>query len=145
MPNEVTSLRESSMYPARTFDKVRYADTDRQGHVNNAHFSEYFETGRVELLYHPDHPLHDEDASFVIASFHIDYRQEIHWPGTVDIGTAIIKIGTSSIRIQQALFQNNHLVATAESVIVHVKDGKSFPLSSPTRNTLQRYVVETAL
>lgn len=26
-------------FPFQTFDKVRYADTDRQGHVNNAAFA----------------------------------------------------------------------------------------------------------
>lgn len=26
-------------FPLQTFDKVRYADTDRQGHVNNAAFA----------------------------------------------------------------------------------------------------------
>lgn len=26
-------------FPLQTFDKVRYADTDRQGHVNNAGFA----------------------------------------------------------------------------------------------------------
>lgn len=35
-------------FPRRTFDKVRYADTDRQGHVNNTAFSSFFETGRVD-------------------------------------------------------------------------------------------------
>lgn len=27
------------IFPFQTFDKVRYADTDRQGHVNNAAFA----------------------------------------------------------------------------------------------------------
>jgi acyl-CoA thioester hydrolase len=26
-------------YPLRTYEKLRYADTDRQGHVNNAIFA----------------------------------------------------------------------------------------------------------
>ena len=38
-------------FPIRTYDKLRYADTDRQGHVNNAVFSTFLETGRVELIY----------------------------------------------------------------------------------------------
>lgn len=28
-------------FPFQTFDKVRYADTDRQGHVNNAAFATF--------------------------------------------------------------------------------------------------------
>ena len=33
-------------FPLRTRDKLRYADTDRQGHVNNAVFATFLETGR---------------------------------------------------------------------------------------------------
>lgn len=125
-------------FPIQSVDKIRYADTDRQGHVNNAVFSEFFETGRVELFYHPDAPLHDNQCSFVIASFHVDYRHEIHWPGTVRCGSAIAKLGTSSIRLVQVLYQDDVLVATCESVIVHVSEvtRKGTPLSESTRQRL---------
>ena len=44
-------------FPLKTYDKIRYADTDRQGHVNNAVFSTFLETGRVKILYNPDYPI----------------------------------------------------------------------------------------
>ncbi|WLR54634.1 hypothetical protein LC048_19785 [Mesobacillus subterraneus] len=53
-------------FPLKTYDKIRYADTDRQVHVNNALFSTFLETGRTELLYAKEQ-LHAENASFVIA------------------------------------------------------------------------------
>ncbi|WP_343068673.1 hypothetical protein [Kaustia mangrovi] len=40
-------------FPLRTSDKLRYADTDRQGHVNNAVFATFMETGRVAFLHDP--------------------------------------------------------------------------------------------
>lgn len=42
-----------------TTDKIRYSDTDRQGHVNNAVFSTFLETGRAERLYRDELPLGD--------------------------------------------------------------------------------------
>jgi acyl-CoA thioester hydrolase len=127
-------------FPLRTFDKVRYADTDRQGHVNNAVFHTCFETGRVEFLYDLQKPLYNPDGSFVIAHANVDYVGEIHWPGTVEIGTGIARIGTSSIRILQGLFQDGTLVATSETVIVHVDQTtkKSKPLSEDARESLMR-------
>ena len=117
-------------YPRRTADKLRYADTDRQGHVNNAVFATFFETGRVALLYDPDGPLHAPDGAFVIAKLSVDFLGEILWPGTVEIGTAVASIGRSSVRLEQSLFQNGRRVAAAESVIVHIGtlDRKSSPL-----------------
>ena len=45
-----------SQFALHAYDKLRYADTDRQGHVNNSVFSTALETGRVELLTLPTRP-----------------------------------------------------------------------------------------
>jgi acyl-CoA thioester hydrolase len=107
-------------FPRHAYDKLRYADTDRLGHVNNAVFSTFFETGRVELLHDPAAPLHGPGCGFVIARVAIDYVAEILWPGKVDIATRVASVGRSSVRLDQALFQDGRHVASAESVIVHV-------------------------
>lgn len=129
-------------FPLQSHDKIRYADTDRQGHVNNAVFSQCLETGRVELLYAPARPLHDVGCTFVIASSKVEYLKEIVWPGTVEIGTAVTRVGTSSITLSQALFQNGLMVATGETVIVHVdpETSRSRPLSNETKSTLARHL-----
>lgn len=119
MGNHVmTSERQLSDFPHRTFDKLRYGDTDRQGHINNAVFCSMMETGRVEFLYDPKQPLYEPGSAFVIARVVIDFRSEILWPGTVEIGTGIASIGRSSFKIEQMLFQNDRCVATGESVVV---------------------------
>lgn len=127
-------------FPIQTFDKVRYADTDRQGHVNNAAFATFLETGRVEFLYDPDNPLAADGASFVIVNLKLNFVSELHWPGRVEIGTAVTKIGSSSLTLSQGLFQNGRCAATAETVIVQVHDqtGKSHPLTDRARAFLAR-------
>lgn len=132
-----------SDFPLQTSDKVRYADTDRQGHVNNAVFSQFFETGRVELLYHPEHPFYSAGCSFVIVSSKIDYLKEIKWPGIIQIGTAIIRIGSSSIHFVQGLFQENRMVATSETVIVQVEtiSTQSRSLSAENKERLLPYLL----
>ena len=132
-------------FPLKSYDKIRYRDTDRQGHVNNANFSTFLETGRTEMLYlSQDKPLHDEDGSFVIAKQDLDLLGEILWPGSVEIGTLVKKIGNSSISLYQALFQNGKLVARAKTVIVHVDNEtkKSKGLSQRARTVLESYMVD---
>ena len=128
-------------YPLHTQDKVRYADTDRQGHVNNAAFASFLETGRVEILYDPRDPLAAEGASFVIARLTLDFRAEIHWPGEVRIGTRVARVGRSSLNLEQALFQDDRCVATAETVIVQVDDAsrQACPLSETTAARLREF------
>ena len=88
-------------FPPRTFEKLRYADTDRQGHVNNAIFATMLETGRGELLYAPAAPIFEAGCAFVIASLHLDFLDELTWPGQVDIGTRVAAIGKSSVTLEQ--------------------------------------------
>ncbi|BBX63316.1 thioesterase [Mycobacterium saskatchewanense] len=120
-----------SQFPLQTYDKLRYADTDRQGHVNNAVFSTALETGRVELLYHPETPLAEPHQSFVIARLELDFRREMTWPGEVAIGTVVESVGRSSFTLKQGLFQKNECVAIARTVIVMIdKQSSPCPLSA---------------
>ncbi len=131
-------------FPSRTYDKLRYGDTDRQGHVNNAVFASFLETGRVELLYHSERPLLPDGASFVIVSLQLNFIREITWPGKIDIGTGITQIGNSSIKIYQQLFQNEQLVADAETVIVQVDGatGRSRPLEPKAKAILEQLIMQ---
>lgn len=128
-------------FPFQSHDKIRYADTDRQGHINNATFSNYLETGRVEFLLDPARPLTAEDASFVIANLNLSFVAEVNWPGQIDIGTAVKKLGNSSITLLQQLFQDGTLVASAETVIVQMNNAsrRSQALPEDSRAFLARH------
>ena len=125
-------------FPLQTYDKLRYGDTDRQGHVNNAVFATLLETGRVELIFSPEGPLQDEGCAFVIANLKLDFLREITWPGRVDIGTRVSAAGRSSITIEQALFQNGECAAVASTVIVQMNETtrRSQPLGETARARL---------
>lgn len=101
------------------------------------------ETGRVEVLYSLEFPILSEGASFVIASLKLDFLKEIKWPGRVDTGTGILKIGNSSIRIIQKLYQNEKCVANAETVVVQVDDntGRGSPLTENAKKTLSGWLL----
>jgi acyl-CoA thioester hydrolase len=114
-------------FPLQAYDKLRYADTDRQGHVNNAVFATALETGRVELLYAPNGPLIEPGQSFVIARLELDFRGEMTWPGEVAIGTAVKSVGRTSFTLQQALYQTGRCIALARTVIVQIDDTSHRP------------------
>lgn len=140
------SILRLADFPVQSYDKLRYADTDRQGHINNAVFSTFFETGRVELLHMPEHEIFTLGRSFVIVSKQISLRKEVHWPGTVEIGTGVMRIGNSSVEFYQQLFQHGECVATAQSVIVQVDDetGKSAQLSEEAKAKFAKWLLPPA-
>lgn len=136
----MTELPQLSDFPHRAGDTIRYGDTDRQGHVNNAVFSTLLETGRVAMFYSNGERLADDGCEFVLVRLVLDYRNEINWPGTVEVGTRLGVIGRSSASFEQGLFQNGKCVATAESVVVQMNETtrRSQALSDAARERLER-------
>jgi len=124
--NEQSSSRPQKVapklddYPHRTTDTIRYADLDPQGHVNNAVFATYFETGRVAMFRNPDLGIGVPDGTFVLVRSEIDYLRELRWPGNVEIGTAIAEFGRSSFKIVQAIFNGGTCVAAGRFTMVLV-------------------------
>lgn len=131
-------------FPLQAFDKLRYADTDCQGHVNNANFSTFLETGRVEFLHHPEFPIMQDGYSFVIAALDLNFIEEVTWPGRVDIGTCVRNIGNSSITLFQQLFQHDKCVASAETIIVQIdnESRESAPLSTAAKEILEKWILD---
>jgi acyl-CoA thioester hydrolase len=128
-------------YPLQSAEKLRYADTDRLGHINNTVFPMLFETGHAELLYGDGAPALEPSCFFVIVRFVIEFVGEANWPGMVDIGTKVIRLGRSSAELDQAMFQDGRRVATAKSVITLYDDGnrRSRPLSQATLRYLSLF------
>jgi acyl-CoA thioester hydrolase len=113
---------ERGSYSIWSHDKLRYCDTDRQGHVNNAVFATFCETGRVSFLYDEQLQLAGPGASFVVVRLELDFRAELFYPGQVDIGTCVLTIGRNSFRVGQGIFKEALCIATAESVLVLMDD-----------------------
>lgn len=133
-------------FPVKSYDKLRYADMDGQGHVNNAVFSTFLETGRVELLYEAGLLRFGGDNSYVIAALNLRFLAEITWPGRVDVGTGLLHIGNSSLKIFQKIFQHGQCVAAAETVIVQLSNGtgRSQPWDEPARQALAGLLLPAA-
>jgi acyl-CoA thioester hydrolase len=105
-------------YPHRANDIVRFADLDPQGHVNNAVFSTYFETGRVAMFRDPNLGIGVENATYVLVRQEIDFLREVRWPGEVVIGTALAELGRSSFTVAQAVFSGEQCAAAGRATMV---------------------------
>jgi acyl-CoA thioester hydrolase len=105
-------------FPHRTADIVRFADLDPQGHVNQAAFATYFETGRVAMFREPNLGIATPGLTFVMVRQEIDYLKELHWPGMLDIGTAVAAFGRSSFTVTQVVYSKDVCAAMARVTMV---------------------------
>ena len=118
-------------FPHRSNDIVRFADLDPQGHVNQAAFATYFETGRVAMFRTPDLGIGAPGMTFVMVRQEIDYLTELRWPGTVDIGTAIAAFGCSSFTVTQVLYSKDICTAMGRAIMVCIDMEKRRPVPLP--------------
>ncbi len=137
--NDPRRLIQRAAYPLWARDTARYGDTDSNGHLNNAVFSTFLETGRITFLLDPHAPLAPPSHGFAIVRLVLDFRAEMHWGGEVEIGTAVISIGRTSFRLAQAIFQDDACAATAESVMVlmDLTARKAAPIEGMLRDALE--------
>jgi acyl-CoA thioester hydrolase len=104
-------------FPLRTSEKLRFADTDRNGHITNTVFAACCQNARMELLCDPERVPIPRNTQFVIAKLTLEFRAEMHWPGVVTIGTRIDAIGRASLTLAQALFIEQACAAVAQSIV----------------------------
>ncbi|MCL8026673.1 acyl-CoA thioesterase [Nocardioides bruguierae] len=97
-------LRRSDFGEHRTV-ALRWADTDRYGHVNNAVHYELMDTAVNAWLWETN-GLSPEalDAVGVVVETGMGYFAEIHFPGSVELGLRIEKVGRSSVRYRCGIF-----------------------------------------
>ncbi|MGY3616484.1 acyl-CoA thioesterase [Bradyrhizobium sp. USDA 10063] len=115
-------------YPYRLSDNVRFADLDPNGHVNNAVYASYFETGRVTLMKDPSKGLVPDRLAWIMVRLDIHFRAELHWPGTIELGLGVVKFGRTSVTFDQVVFSQGRCVASAQAVTVLIDEAKRKPV-----------------
>lgn len=129
--NRPVDLTDPAGYRFWTGERVRFADLDRQGHVNNNAFGVYFEQGRVHLLealrgFGPDAPW-----TVVLARSVVDHLAEVHYPAELRIGVRVLRIGNTSITLGLGVFDGATCAATQEAVSVLIDRGTGRPTPVP--------------
>jgi acyl-CoA thioester hydrolase len=107
-----------SAYKLWAQEHVRFSDTDINGHVNHTVFLSYFETARVSITRNPALALLDQGENFNVVRVEVDYKTELRFPNTFDVGVRGIKYGRTSFRLGQAVFTGETCHATEEVVLV---------------------------
>jgi acyl-CoA thioester hydrolase len=105
-------------HAVRSLEHLRFADTDLNGHITHPAIAALLQNARALLLADPNGRLVVRGARWVTRSLTIDFLRETFWPGTVEIHTAIIRLGTSSLHVQQCLTQEGSDKAKGLAVMV---------------------------
>lgn len=98
---------------------IRFSDQDAMAHVNNVALAQYFEVGRTAFVYDMIRMAGAAGRiEFILARLVIDFRRELHYPGAVEVGSRLTRLGTKSLTTGYGIFAGDACIATSEAVNV---------------------------
>jgi acyl-CoA thioester hydrolase len=121
-PARLDSAPRLEDFPYRLTDNVRFADLDPNQHVNNAVYATYFETGRVTLMKDPSFGLIPPGLAWMLVRLDIHFRAELRWPGVIEMGLGVAKLGRTSASFDQVVFSEGRCVASGRSITVLIDE-----------------------
>jgi acyl-CoA thioester hydrolase len=102
--------------------EVDWADQDALNHVNHKVFLGWMESNRVAYFGRLGLWAGDPNGGLgiILAAISCNYRQPVSYPDRVYIGFSVVKLGTRSIGMHQAVFSQkaNVIAADSESTVV---------------------------
>jgi acyl-CoA thioester hydrolase len=117
--------------------ETRWKDMDALGHINNATFLTYLESGRIELVKKWDF----KKPPFIQASTKIDYLRQLSHPATLQIGQKISRMGHKSFDILTGIFVADEEKPVAQAVTTLVafdyESQKTIPVPEVIRRDLK--------
>ena len=123
-----------------TTHRLRFNDTDKLGHVNNAVFAVMLEQGRSEMAFEAGLPLGEGPVALVIVRLELDFVREMVWPGEVSIETEVLRLGGRSFTLQQRLVHQNEICARGQTVLVLLdREAKKAVSIDPWREALEAF------
>jgi acyl-CoA thioester hydrolase len=145
-PARLDSTPRLEDFPYRLTDNVRFADLDANQHVNNAVYATYFETGRVTLMKDRSLGMMPDGLAWIMVRLDIHFRAELRWPGVIELGLGVSKLGRTSVTFDQVVFSQGRCVASARSITVLIDEltRKPTPLTPEIIANLQRWLRRAA-
>jgi acyl-CoA thioester hydrolase len=113
-------LRSRASFRNFTRIALRYADLDPIGHVNNTAMPMFFEEARCSLIYPVLQGNGRTDLDLVLVRTTIDYVKELSYPGAVEVGLRIHRVGTKSLHLVHGVFEaaTGACAGTGECIMV---------------------------
>jgi acyl-CoA thioester hydrolase len=106
-----------------TVQPLRFCDTDKLGHINNAVYAVMYEAGRAEMLERAGLLAPTHGRAVVIARLELDFLREMGWPSDVTVESAVHRIGGKSFTMRQRLKVNGEVTSRAQSVLAVIDTG----------------------
>lgn len=104
---------------------TRWADNDAYGHVNNTVYYQWFDTAVNQwLIVQGLLDIENGDPIGLVVETGCSYFSPLSFPGNVEIGLAVDRLGTSSVTYRLGVFAVGSSEPSAQGQFTHVYVGR---------------------
>lgn len=130
--------QDRAVYPFSCAIQTRYTDEDSLGHINNISVAAYYDEARSKFSRHVFARVNSGEMSRIVtADSRVTYLAEVFHKESVEVCTGILRIGTASYEIGQAMYQDGRCVGICTTIFVQATPAGSSPLSESLKAALQ--------
>lgn len=134
--------QDRALYPFSCAIQTRYTDEDSLGHINNISVAAYYDEARSKFSRHVFARVgRSEMMRIVTADSRVTYLAEVFHKDEVEVRTGILRIGSASYEIGQAMYQDGRCVGICTTTFVQATATGSSPLSESFRAALQEMMI----
>jgi len=136
---------DPSYYPARVAILTRYADVDPLWHINNVAIAQYYEEARVASMTRMFGDVRIPTPAgerVLLAHQSVDYLQEATYPGTLEAGLGVLRIGNTSWTLGMGMFQAGRCVSISDAVLVYADANGPARVPDNYRSRLEAWLLE---
>lgn len=133
-----------ALYPVSGLALARYGDMDANGHVNNLALESMHENARAEFNERIFPGIYDpavRTIRLVTANNVVHFLAEVHWPGRIETGLGVGRLGRTSYVVSTALFVGEDCVGLCDTVLVMLGDDGPLPVPEDARARLGDYLL----
>lgn len=135
--------QDPAVYPHSFLIQTRYRDEDGLRHVNNIAIAEYYDETRARFSRAVFTAANLMDrVRIVTADSRVTYLGEVFHPDEVEVRTGILRIGSASYEIGQAMFQKGRCVGVCTTTFVQASAEGSSPLAPSLRAALEAMMIK---
>jgi acyl-CoA thioester hydrolase len=136
---------DPAYYPVKVVILARYADVDPLWHINNVALAQYFEEARVASINRMFGDVRVPTPAgerVLLAHQSVDYLQEAGYPGTLEAGIGVLRIGNTSWTLGMGIFQEGRCVSISDAVLVYADAGGPVRVPDHYRSRLEPWLIQ---
>jgi len=118
-------------YPVVDAIGARYGDMDSNAHLNNLALEALHENARATMnrsLFPDIYDVTTRRLRLVTSQNAVHFLAEVHWPGTIQTGAGVGRIGRTSFVASTGLFVGGSCVGVCDTVLVLLGDDGPVPI-----------------